>query len=69
MKKNYRAMKFYKSLNSFTAVGLAEGFEEGTEDEVMCAWQYIWDRGLWRSLQGFFGRAVHSLLEQGLIEA
>lgn len=68
MNRNYRAMKFYKNLNNYTAICLVEGFEEGTEIEIMCAWQYIWDKSLWKSLQGFFGRVVNSLVEQKLIK-
>ena len=54
-------------MDNYTAVGLAEGFIEGSEEEVIAAWQYIWDKGLWKGLQGFFGRTVHSLLESGVI--
>lgn len=66
----YRDMKFYKSLDSYLATAYAEGFCEGegaTMDEQLCAWQYIWDKGLWKGLQGFFGRTVHSLIESGTI--
>ena len=31
-------------LTTYRAVGLAEGFEEGTEEEVIEAWQYLHDR-------------------------
>lgn len=67
---NYRETKFYKSLSSYSAIEYAEGFGDGenaTEEEQLTAWQYIWDKGLWRGLQGFFGRTVHSLIEQGII--
>ena len=70
--KNTRKTKFYKSLNSYLATAYAEGFCEGegaTRDEQIAAWQYIWDKGLWKSLQGFFGRTVHSLVEQGIIRS
>lgn len=69
--KNYRSMKFYKSLTSYLAISYAEGFGEGenaTENEQLCAWQYIVDRGLWRSLQGFFGRTAMSLVEDGILK-
>ncbi len=56
-------------MDNYTAIGLAEGFIEGTEEEVIQAWQYIYDKGLWKGLQGFFGRTVHALLEQGIIKA
>lgn len=66
-----RARKFYKELNDYTACAYAEGFCEGenaTYEEQLCAWQYIRDTGIWRHLQGFYGRNVHYLLEQGLIK-
>lgn len=56
-------------MDNYRAVALVEGFEEGSEDEVLEAWQYIWDHGLWRGLQGFFGRQVHAMVEAGLINA
>ena len=51
----------------YEAVGLAEGFIEGTEEEVINAWQYLVDTGLAWQLQGFFGRTANSLIEQGII--
>lgn len=69
--KNYRDTKLYKSFDSYLACAYAEGFCEGegaTMEEQLIAWQYISDKGLWKGLQGFYGRAVHNLLEQGLIE-
>ncbi len=68
---NYRRTKFYKNLNSYKAIAFAEGFCEGegaTEKEQLIAWQYIWDKGIWRNLQGWFGRTVHGLIESGLIK-
>lgn len=56
-------------MDNYTAVGLAEGFIEGTEEEVISAWQHIYDKGLWKGLQGFFGRTVYQLLEEGIIHA
>jgi len=65
---NYRKTKEYKNMTHYTAVGVAEGFEEAdSEEEVLAAWQYISDKGLWKSLQGFFGRQVHALIEDGVI--
>ncbi len=68
--KNYRKTKFYKSLDSYLATAYAEGFCEGenaTEEEQLTAWQYISDNGLHSQLQGWFGRMVYNLLEEGLI--
>lgn len=55
-------------MDSFTAVGLAEGFIEAeSEEQAIQAWQYLHDSGLAYSLQGFFGRTAQALLEQGII--
>ena len=56
-------------MDSYNAVGLAEGFVEGTEDQVLEAWQYLVNSGLAWQLQGWFGRTASDLIEQGLITA
>lgn len=55
-------------LSQYRAVALAEGFEEGTEEEVIAAWQYLHNTGLAYQLQGFFGRTARQLIEAGVIE-
>jgi hypothetical protein len=54
-------------MDNYRAVGLAEGFEQGTEEEIIAAWQHLHDTGLAYRLQGFFGRTAQALLEQGII--
>ena len=57
-------------MDDHKAVALAEGFEEAqTEEEVLLAWQHLHDTGLGYSLQGFFGRNLHDMIEAGLIDA
>ena len=63
-----RNTDLYKSMTPYMACGLAEGFEEGTYEDQLIAWQYIRDTNLWKSLQGFYGRTVHFLLSEGEIE-
>jgi len=54
-------------MDSYMAVGIAEGFEEAdSEEQVIEAWQYLIDTGLCWGLQGFFGRTASSLIEQGI---
>jgi hypothetical protein len=56
-------------MTTYDAVGIAEGFvEAGSEDQVIEAWQYIYDNKLYLSLQGWFGRTVSELLKQGIIK-
>ena len=55
-------------MDSFTAVGLAEGFiEADSEEQVLEAWQYLVDTGLAWQLQGWFGRTAHHLIQEGFI--
>ena len=51
----------------YKAVGLAEGFEEGTEEEIIKAWQYLHDTGHAYRLQGWFGRTAQNLIKEGII--
>lgn len=55
-------------MDSFRAVALAEGFEDGTEEEILSAWQYLVDTGLAWSLQGWFGRTASALIDAGYIQ-
>ena len=55
-------------MNNYMAVGLAEGFIEAeSEDQVIEAWQYLHDTKLGYQLQGFFGRTLNQLLDEGII--
>ena len=54
-------------MNDYMAVGLAEGFEEGTTQEQIEAWQYLHDTGLAYNLQGWFGRRAQQLIQEGVI--
>ena len=54
-------------MNNYRAVGLAEGFEEGTELDRIAAWQHLVDTGLAWRLQGSFGRTATHLIRAGVI--
>ena len=55
------------NITDYQAVGLAEGFVEGTEEQVIEAWQHLHDTGLAYKLQGWFGRNCRALIEDGII--
>lgn len=56
-------------MDNYQAVGLAEGFIEAeSEEQVIEAWQYLHDTRLGYQLQGFFGRTLNQLLEEGIIQ-
>ena len=53
-------------MDNYTAIGLAEGFIEGSKEEQVSAWQHLIDTGLCWELQGFFGRTAARLIEHGM---
>ncbi len=54
-------------MDSFTAVGIAEGFiPSESEDQIIEAWQYLIDTGLAWKLQGWFGRTASRLIGEGI---
>jgi hypothetical protein len=56
-------------MNTYTATGIAEGFIPAeSEDQVIKAWQYLHDTRIGYQLQGFFGRQLTGLIEQGIIK-
>ena len=58
------------TINTFQAVGIAEGFiEADSEEQVIEAWQYLVDSGIVWQLQGWFGRTATDLIERGFITA
>jgi len=55
-------------MDTYTAIAIAEGFEEAeSEEQIIEAWQYIYNNKLYLQLQGFFGRTCQDLLERGII--
>jgi len=53
-------------MDNYTAIGLAEGFIEGSKEEQVSAWQHLIDTGLAWTLQGAFGRMAKSLIDAGV---
>lgn len=66
-KQEIQESEEYKALDPYMATGLAEGFEEGTEEQQLAAWQYLHDKGLAYTLQGWFGRTATNLINEGVI--
>ena len=57
-------------MDSFNAVGIAEGFVEcDSEEQYLQAWQELVNTGLAWKLQGWFGRTANELIERGFITA
>ena len=55
-------------MDSYNAIGLAEGFIEAeSEEQVIEAWQYLHDTRIGYGLQGWFGRTLEQLLNEGVI--
>lgn len=66
---NIRETAYYKEMTQYDAVGIAEGFVEGdgTEEQLLAAWQYLHDTRMAYSLQGWFGRTAQRLISDGHI--
>jgi len=61
-------MENMENMDNYTAVGLAEGFIEAeSEEQIIAAWQYLHDTRLGYRLQGWFGRTLRDLIEDGII--
>ena len=55
-------------MTNYEAVGIAEGFIQAeSEQQVIQAWQHLHDTRLGYQLQGWFGRALNQLIEEGVI--
>jgi hypothetical protein len=66
--KNYRKTKLYKTMDTYTATGLAEGsVESDNETEILTAWQKLHDTRIAYRLQNWFGRNAQNLIELGII--
>ena len=68
---NYRSTKLYKTMTPYLASAYAEGFCEGEnakQEEQLIAWQWLHDTKIGYSLQGWYGRTLTALLEQGIIK-
>tara|TARA_R100001509_G_scaffold132793_3_gene86320 strand:+ start:663 stop:884 length:222 start_codon:yes stop_codon:yes gene_type:complete len=56
-----------KALSNFNAMLIIEGLEgEVSEDLYYAAWQHLIDHGMHLRLQGWYGRAAKTLIEEGL---
>lgn len=64
--RSTRKTDFYKRLDSYKAVSVAEGLQRESEENQLEAWQYLIDHGICWGLQGWFGRTANNLIDQGL---
>ena len=56
------------SMSNYEATGIAEGWiDADSEEQYLEAWQHLVDTGLAWSLQGWFGRTAHTLIQEGYI--
>ena len=58
-----------KIQSTYDACAIVEGFADFTPTawQELQAWAYIIKTGAWRSLQGWYGRTAHAIIEDGLV--
>lgn len=56
-----------ETIDTFTAMLIAEGIEDASIEEQLNAWQQLVDTGAVWTLQGWYGRTAKLLIENGLI--
>lgn len=54
-------------MDLYTACSIVEGFsgQDHTHEEHIEAWQFLYDSKAYKSLQGWYGRNIQVLLENG----
>ena len=58
-----------KRIEEYRAIGLAQGLQQGSESEVLRAWQWLSDHPeVTNQLQGWFGFRVSELKSMGRIK-
>jgi hypothetical protein len=58
-----------RRIEKYRAIGLAEGLQQGSESEVLRAWQWLSDHPeVTTQLQGWFGHRVAELKSLGRIK-
>lgn len=55
-------------MTTYEACACVEGFdgEEHSQEEIIAAWQFLIDTGACWTLQGWYGRTAHDLIENGI---
>ena len=59
-------LPFPEEMDTMRAVNLIEGFEEGTEQDLIDAYQFLIDTGFIWGLQGRHGRTALHLIDEGI---
>ena len=62
-------LPFPDTMTTIRAVDIIDGFEQGTAQDLIHAYQFLIDNGSVWSMQGRYGRTAKELIEVGLCTA
>jgi hypothetical protein len=62
-------LPFEEEMTTMRAIDIIDGFEEGTAQDLIHAYQFLIDNDQIRRLQGRYGRQAQHLIEVGLCTA
>lgn len=58
----------YLNMTPLKMVEIIENPDDTSEEQDLCAWQWVYDTGIWKHMQGSYGRGLEYMLSLGVLE-